>query len=89
MDPKNTKKYVVCQIISVRYSENQKALILRVESDIGEKLKLWILCQSYLQYDDICDDLGDSSYWKFRCYNSGQIIRKEPVSSLYYNCVVQ
>jgi hypothetical protein len=84
------KKFnVTCQLLKFSYSASKGAILLRVRSDIGDRLKLWILCNSEKECQKITEDLEHYDYWRFHCYSTGQILRREPISSLSYKCVVQ
>lgn len=83
------KYYVTCQLLSFHYSSSRGAILLIVKSDIGNRMKLWVPCQSLNESQHIEEELEYSDYWRFRCYTSGQIIRREAISALAYHCVVQ
>lgn len=59
----------------------------RFETTDGTLMKLWFPCESRQQYELICYDLDQSTYWKvfYRCDNK-KIIRMEQQS---WACSIQ
>lgn len=70
------------------YSKKSKAVILRVNVEFHVTVRLFIPCPIENSFFRVLEVLDEADYWKFICYDNGEVLSLSVLTPYTYFCTI-
>jgi hypothetical protein len=86
---RNKTRTTTCRFIDSEYDKHEKIIHFHTESEYGYRhSNLWYPCDNFNEFQIICADLRECTYWKVKFYiDNGQIISMQGIRD--FGCLIQ